>query len=244
VLIGTYAFAWQIYGDFSGYTDIARGSAKLLGFEFMMNFRQPYLATSLQDFWRRWHISLSSWLRDYLYIPLGGNRHGEAMTYRNLMLTMLLGGLWHGANWTYVVWGALHGGGLAAGRLVRRALGRPDGESGSLTSPRAWLQRVIVFHLVCLAWVFFRTPSVADAFHMLGGLRILAWRPEYGIALRFLALVVTPLVLMDLRNERCGEEYVFESTPYGWRVATGLAAMAVITLFSANQLNAFIYFRF
>jgi len=157
---------------------------------------------------------------------------------------MLLGGLWHGANWTYVIWGALHGGGLAAGRLVRQALGRPEGESGSLTSPRAWVQRVFIFHLVCLGWVFFRSPSLADAFHMLGGLRVLVWRPEYGIALKFLAMFVTPLLLMDLRNERYGEEYVFESTPYGWRFATGLATMALITLFSANQLNAFIYFRF
>ncbi len=122
-MLGTYAFAWQIYGDFSGYSDIARGSAQLLGFHFMVNFRQPYLATSLQDFWRRWHISLSTWLRDYLYIPLGGNRHGEAMTYRNLMLTMLLGGLWHGANWTFVVWGGIHGAGLAVERFFTRALG-------------------------------------------------------------------------------------------------------------------------
>ena len=122
-LLGTYAFAWQIYGDFSGYSDIARGSAQLIGFHFMVNFRQPYLATSLQDFWRRWHISLSTWLRDYLYIPLGGNRDGEAKTYRNLMLTMLLGGLWHGANWTFVVWGGIHGAGLAVERFFTRALG-------------------------------------------------------------------------------------------------------------------------
>ena len=103
VLLGTYAFAWQIYGDFSGYSDIARGSAQLLGFHFMVNFRQPYLATSLQDFWRRWHISLSTWLRDYLYIPWG-SRGGEAKTNRNLMATMLLGGLWQAANWTFVLW--------------------------------------------------------------------------------------------------------------------------------------------
>jgi alginate O-acetyltransferase complex protein AlgI len=108
LLLGTYAFAWQIYGDFSGYSDIARGSAQLLGFHFMLNFKQPYLATSLKDFWRRWHISLSTWLRDYLYIPLGGSRRGSLKTYRNLALTMLLGGLWHGANWTFVIWG-LHG---------------------------------------------------------------------------------------------------------------------------------------
>ena len=114
--IGVYAFAWQIYGDFSGYSDLARGSAKLLGFDFMVNFRQPYLAVNLQDFWRRWHISLSTWLRDYLYIPLGGNRGSEAKTHRNLVVTMLLGGLWHGANWTFVVWGAIHGVGLSIER--------------------------------------------------------------------------------------------------------------------------------
>ena len=131
VLLGTYAFAWQIYGDFSGYSDIARGSAQLLGFHFMVNFRQPYLATSLQDFWRRWHISLSTWLRDYLYIPLGGSRGGEAKTNRNLMTTMLLGGLWHGANWTFVLWGGIHGVGLAVGahgarsfRFLRQQRGR------------------------------------------------------------------------------------------------------------------------
>src|SRR5580692_5794304 len=108
-LLGMYAFAWQIYGDFSGYSSIARGCAQLMGFHFMVNFRQPYFAVSLQDFWRRWHISLSTWLRDYLYIPLGGNRGGRFQTYRNLLLTMLLGGLWHGANWIFAVWGGLHG---------------------------------------------------------------------------------------------------------------------------------------
>src|SRR6266446_3240574 len=116
VLIGTYAFAWQVYGDFSGYSDIARGSAQLLGFHFMVNFRQPYLSHRLQEFWRRWHISLSNWLRDYLYIPLGGSRNGEKQTYRNLMLTMILAGLWHGANWTFVVFGAIHGFVLAVER--------------------------------------------------------------------------------------------------------------------------------
>ena len=117
LLIGAYAFAWQIYGDFSGYSDIARGSAQLLGFHFMVNFRQPYLSRSLQEFWRRWHISLSTWLRDYLYIALGGNRGSSAKTYRNLLLTMIIGGFWHGANWTFVVWGSIHGAGLALERI-------------------------------------------------------------------------------------------------------------------------------
>ncbi len=116
LLIGAYAFAWQIYGDFSGYSQIARGSAKLLGFDFMINFQQPYLATSLRDFWHRWHISLSTWLRDYLYIRLGGSRGSEAQTWRNLFLTMTIGGFWHGANWTYLVWGMLHGLGLVVER--------------------------------------------------------------------------------------------------------------------------------
>src|SRR3954451_11030020 len=162
-MLGTYAFAWQIYGDFSGYSDIARGSAQLLGFHFMVNFRQPYLATSLQDFWRRWHISLSTWLRDYLYIPLGGSRGGERRTYRNLMLTMLLGGVWHGANWTFVVWGGIHGAGLAIERFARRLLRVDEAEGASLWSPGAWASRIVVFRLVCLAWVFFRASSVHEA---------------------------------------------------------------------------------
>src|SRR5262245_58024068 len=164
VLIGTYAFAWQIYGDFSGYSDIARGSAQLLGFHFMVNFRQPYLATSLQDFWRRWHISLSTWLRDYLYIPLGGSRDGERRTYRNLMLTMLLGGLWHGANWTFVFWGGITGAGLSVDRWFRRLFAlEQEPERASLTSLRAWAWRIIIFHLVCVAWIFFRQPSLREA---------------------------------------------------------------------------------
>lgn len=109
LLLGLYFFAFQIYADFSGYTDIARGVSRLFGFELVINFNQPYFATSITDFWRRWHISLSTWLRDYLYIPLGGNRHGGLYTYRNLFITMLLGGLWHGASWTFVLWGGLHG---------------------------------------------------------------------------------------------------------------------------------------
>src|SRR5205085_11891873 len=117
-LVALYAFAWQIYGDFSGYSSIARGISKWLGFDLMVNFRMPYLAVSPSDFWQRWHISLSSWLRDYLYIPLGGNRGGKFKLYRNLMITMLLGGLWHGASWTFVAWGLFHGAILCIFRLL------------------------------------------------------------------------------------------------------------------------------
>jgi alginate O-acetyltransferase complex protein AlgI len=244
VAIGTYAFAWQIYGDFSGYSDIARGSAQLLGFHFMVNFRQPYLATSLQDFWRRWHISLSTWLRDYLYIPLGGNRDGEARTYRNLMLTMLLGGLWHGANWTFVVWGGIHGAGLSVERFVRRLFSRDEQAEPALWTPGAWISRVFIFHLVCLAWVFFRAPSIGEAVTFLRGLGSFVWIPEYGTALRFLALFSIPLFIVDLFNESRREEYLFERTNEMRRVAVGICLMAAVTLLAANQLNAFIYFRF
>jgi D-alanyl-lipoteichoic acid acyltransferase DltB (MBOAT superfamily) len=244
VLIGTYAFAWQIYGDFSGYSDIARGSAQLLGFHFMVNFRQPYLATSLQDFWRRWHISLSTWLRDYLYIPLGGNRNGEPQTYRNLMLTMILGGLWHGANWTFVIWGAIHGGGLAIERAGRRVLGLAREESGALASASTWVRRLVIFNLVCLAWVFFREPSLGDALTFLRGLGTWTWTPVYAMAARFLFVTALMLFIVDVFSEWRGEEYLLETAVHARRVAVGAGFMLLVTLFAANQLNAFIYFRF
>ena len=245
VLIGTYAFAWQIYGDFSGYSDMARGSAQLLGFHFMVNFRQPYLAISLQDFWRRWHISLSSWLRDYLYIPLGGNRGGEAATQRNLFLTMLIGGLWHGANWTFVVWGMMHGAGLAVERVLHRAIGSTrDAVGAPISWIRRWSNRVAVFHLVCLAWVFFRADSLRAAFRFLAGLGHLAWRPEYRTAILLLCFVAIPMFLLDLRLERHNEEYAFERASVQTRVAFAAVTVAALLFFSANSTAAFIYFQF
>ena len=177
VLLGTYAFAWQIYGDFAGYSNIARGAAQLLGFHFMVNFRQPYLATTLQDFWRRWHISLSTWLRDYLYIPLGGNRKGGA-DVKQFHTTMLLGGLWHGANWTFVIWGGIHGAGLAAERMLKGTA--PVSPAGPGLG--GWTWRVVVFHFVCLTWIFFRAPTFSSAATMLAGLGVLHWEHVYGIA--------------------------------------------------------------
>ncbi len=240
VLIGTYAFAWQIYADFSGYSDIARGSAQLVGFHFMVNFRQPYLAVSLQDFWRRWHISLSTWLRDYLYIPLGGNRKGELKTYRNLMVTMLLGGLWHGANWTFVVWGALHGVGLSMERWF--AKGR-DMLSRS-SAVETWFSRIVIFHLVCLAWIFFRAQNMSAALDFLAGVGRLRFGPDFGAALAFIAVFTIPLFLLDLMLEYRGEEYVFQRAPELSRVAAGLALVLAVIAFSANVGAAFIYFRF
>ncbi len=165
-LIGIYGYALQIYGDFSGYSDIAIGIALLLGFQFSDNFNQPYRALSLQDFWRRWHISLSSWLRDYLYIGLGGNRKGRIKTYRNLLLTMLLGGLWHGAAWTFVAWGLLHGGGLA----IERAIDERSIESINQKPFRRFLRGLFTFHLVCAGWVFFRSVDIDRAFEVFAAL--------------------------------------------------------------------------
>ena len=240
-LLGVYAFAWQIYGDFSGYSSIARGSAQLLGFHFMVNFRQPYLATSLQDFWRRWHISLSTFLRDYLYIRLlGGNRLGAVRTYINLLSTMLLGGLWHGANWTFVAWGGMHGAGLAAERMFK---GKASISENAPVLGR-WIWRVVVFHFICLTWIFFRAPTFSSAATMLRGVRVLHWEHVYGIAAFFLAMCVVPLLLLDLELERANAEYLCQHHGYPLRVGIGLLFIAVITLFAANSQSAFIYFQF
>jgi alginate O-acetyltransferase complex protein AlgI len=239
-LIGTYAFAFQIYGDFSGYSSIARGSAQLLGFHFMVNFRQPYLAQSLQDFWRRWHISLSSWLRDYLYVPLGGNRKGNIRTYVNLLLTMLLGGLWHGANWTFVIWGAIHGCGLAIERFFT---GGGEVKDSKIFLGK-WLRRALIFNLVCLAWVFFRSPSVGDSFVRIAGLVELRWDPIHTLAIQFLAMYVFAIALIDAAIEKTGAEYLFGDRSVLLRLAVALLYCVMISLFGANDVNAFIYFRF
>jgi alginate O-acetyltransferase complex protein AlgI len=167
MLIGVYCYAIKIYADFSGYTDVALGSAKLFGYELPENFNAPYTASNLQDFWHRWHITLSTWLRDYLYIPLGGSRASQPTIYRNLMITMLLGGLWHGASWNFVIWGFLHGLALA----VTRAYQRWKKEKGPLAPDPPWkraLMVVLTFHYVCFAWVFFKAPTFAGAIEVLG----------------------------------------------------------------------------
>lgn len=158
-LLGIYGYTLQIYCDFSAYSDIATGCALMLGFSFPCNFRAPYLATSLQDFWRRWHITLSSWLRDYLYIPLGGSRCATWKIHRNLILTMLLGGLWHGAGWSYIAWGAIHGVGQSIERPFNR---RRPGEQSGRRRATAFLRALITFHVVAFAWIFFRAGA-ADA---------------------------------------------------------------------------------
>jgi alginate O-acetyltransferase complex protein AlgI len=247
VLIGTYAFAWQVYGDFSGYSDIARGSAQLMGFHFMVNFRQPYLSCRLQEFWRRWHISLSTWLRDYLYIPLGGSAGSKWKTSLNLITTMILAGLWHGANWTFVIFGAIHGVVLS----IERLLFPSTKELSDSAKPRPfvgmlslWGQRVLTFNVFCLSLAFFRATSLSAATQFLAGLSDFAWRSEYATAFLMLSLFSVPLFVVDLLLEASNQEYPFANASYAFRTALAAASFVVLAVFSGSNLNAFVYFRF
>ena len=246
LLITIYLFAFQIYGDFSGYSDIARGVSRFFGVDLMRNFNQPYLSQSITEFWRRWHISLSTWLRDYLYIPLGGNRKGPRRTYVNLMATMLLGGLWHGANWTFVVWGGLHGLYLAVHKAL---LGDRRVTAETPRFGTHYLVRVFVtFHLVCLAWVFFRAADFATAIEIL--VRIVSWeaRPSdmdgIGIGER-IALLVGTMVLLDWLQAKRGDHAVMVRWHWVPR-AFGYAALILLTLTIGNLTDEvpFIYFQF
>jgi D-alanyl-lipoteichoic acid acyltransferase DltB (MBOAT superfamily) len=242
ILIAVYAYAVQIYADFSGYTDIAIGIALLLGFKFPQNFDSPYAAVSLQDFWRRWHMTLSRWLRDYLYIPLGGNRRGVAITYRNLLLTMLLGGLWHGAGWTFVAWGGIHGVGLC---VERWRASRPGYvERPSTGWRRAW-QRLLTFHVVCLAWIFFRSDSFSSAWEMIEGLFTQWGQPSSLVTTGVLAAIAVGI----------GSQYLPARVPrevmahFSRLNVVGQAAVLAVALMLTHAMGPegvapFIYFRF
>ena len=236
--IGTLGFAGQIFCDFAGYSTCAIGAALCLGFAMPNNFRSPYAAIGFSEFWTRWHISLSTWLRDYLYIPLGGNRITAARTYVNLMLTMLIGGLWHGAAWTFVAWGGLHGAYLVGERLVRRVV--------HTTSTLAHVAgAAITFVLVCVAWVFFRATSFAQAFAILESLVGLGHTPR-ALSLGHYELVLVGmagiLVAHVLLRERSFEDVV-ERTP--WPVRAGVIAALVISIvLMQGKDRAFIYFQF
>jgi alginate O-acetyltransferase complex protein AlgI len=240
LLLAVYGYAVQIYCDFSAYSDMAIGLAALLGFRFPANFAQPYRAQRLREFWQRWHISLSSWLRDYLYKPLGGNRRGRLKTYRNLLLTMLLGGIWHGAGWKFVMWGALHGGGLAVERMLEPWLGRqPRSRAG-----RA-LAVAIVFHFVCLGWVFFRAEDFAVATLYLRGLGT-GWSGGVQQAQPFVVALIAigmagqfaPAGSLARWADRFGQ-----LPNWGMGVAAGLLVAAINALGPAG-VAPFIYFRF
>ncbi|MES2506002.1 MAG: MBOAT family O-acyltransferase [Verrucomicrobiota bacterium] len=242
VLLGVYAFAFQIYGDFAGYSSIACGTACWLGFDLMGNFRRPYFATSPQDFWQRWHISLSTWLRDYLYIPLGGNRGGKWATYRNLLITMLLGGLWHGAAWTFLVWGGIHGLWLAFHRAFSR-----DGQPTSSPVP-LWLTGVkmaITFHLVCLTWLVFRAETFTQAWALL--LRLGAdWQltAYTQTTLSLIAFFILPWLLFEAWLERRRDDLALLKVAWFWRALLYLYLVLMMLFFPPPMPAEFIYFHF
>ena len=239
VLVATYAFAFQIFGDFAGYSNMARGLSKLMGIELNVNFRFPYFVTSPQAFWRHWHISLSTWLRDYLYIPLGGNRGSSTATNRNLLITMVLGGLWHGAAWTFVLWGLYQGLILVAGRTIAAA--------GSLTA--AWqrvLLAIFMFHVTCYGWLIFRAGSVAQIADFS---RLLVTRPglsptSWDTLVVPLALIVAPLLVVHIYQAKHDDDLSVMALPLPVRYALFGAVGYLVLLFGDFEGAEFIYFQF
>jgi alginate O-acetyltransferase complex protein AlgI len=248
VIIGVYAFAIQIYGDFSGYTNIARGAARCLGFDLMRNFNLPYFAVNPSDFWRRWHISLSTWLRDYLYIPLGGNRRGRVRNYINLMITMVLGGLWHGAAMHFVVWGFFHGLVLSIHRFFQPFLGRLDGKLPRLPMNLGLVLRIgLFFQVTCLGWLIFRVNDLPQLGQLLSAVvespltrRTMDSESELiGLGLSFLILVV-----YETLQYRSKDPYILFKAPVVVRAFAYMALILSIVLFGEYGGDSFIYFQF
>ena len=241
-LLGLYAFAFQIFCDFSGYSDIARGLARWMGVELMVNFNNPYFALNPKDFWTRWHISLSSWLRDYLYIPLGGSRNGRRRTYINLALTMLLGGLWHGAAWTFIAWGAFHGLLL----VVYHAWTEKYSPRGSVDSGRLlWLRRAWMFHLVCLGWLFFRAESLGQVGDMLRGMFTnFAWDAGASDMLATQVILCLPLWLVQLLQVKTGQLAAPTELSPVPRIALYATLILMFLALGNTGGGAFIYFQF
>ncbi len=246
-LFGVYGYALQIYCDFSGYSDMAIGIALLLEFRFPINFNSPYKADSVTDFWHRWHISLSTWLRDYLYISLGGNRKGKIRTYLNLFLTMLLGGLWHGASWNFIVWGGLHGVALAVHKYVRSLLGRAKNYRS--TGWKRFFAVVLTFHFVCFCWIFFRNTTFEGSATMIRQI-FTAFHPE--LAGQLFTGYWKVFLLM-------GVGYLLHACPDRWQEAcsrgmirlplVGQALVLILLVYLVMQVKSsdiqpFIYFQF
>ena len=254
--LATVFFAFQIYADFSGYSDIAIGAAQVLGVRLMTNFRQPYFARSVSEFWSRWHISLSTWFRDYLYIPLGGNRVPRHRWYFNLLLTFVISGLWHGASWTYVAWGALNGAYLIVGIWTQRHQQRLWRAVGLGESGAAVANRLLTFGLMCIAWVFFRAASIDDALYILGHLvrpgdvtTPAFWTGAAGFAVpgREIAAAcggIAALLALDWFSERADVLETIRSQP-AWRRWALYYAFAFAVVFLGRFGNQqFIYFQF
>ncbi len=232
LVLATYAFAWQIYFDFSGYTDMARGTARIMGIKLMLNFNNPYTAVDIGDFWRRWHISLSSWFKDYVYIPMGGNKTVKYKIWQNIFLTMLISGFWHGAAWTYIIWGALNG----LGRLL--SLGFERTEFYVNRMPKL-LKQLLVFHFICLTWIFFRASTLNDAMIILK--RIFSFAGGD---------VQAPIVLLLLTAAIWGYQLIFNSSfskvleHRACRMGAAVLAIILVIVLSSSVQKQFIYFQF
>ena len=253
-----YAFAFQIYFDFSGYTDIARGSAKLFGYSIPINFNMPYFARNMSDFWHRWHISLSSWLRDYLFIPLGGSRQGRWHTHRNLFLTMAIGGLWHGASWSFVVWGMFHGLALIVHREFTvfketrvKLKAFVDSKVGKI------LSILLTFHAACIGWVFFRIQDVSQAFFVARRMlvlnpiyttveqhRFLVLKPELPVIVPVTIAMVLILLALNLPVSAASERGWFKKSPAPLKAAFCAVLIIAIITFLPDNSSPFIYFQF
>lgn len=253
VLVATYAFAFQIFCDFSGYSDIAIGAARVMGYDLMRNFDRPYYARSVAEFWRRWHISLSTWMRDYVYVPLGGNRVGIRRLYVNLMLTFIISGLWHGANWTFIIWGALHGGYIVLSRATQHARTALAERIGLPAESRfqSIVQMVVTFHLVVFAWIFFRAENFDHALGLIARMvtDFSLWdsavfdpmpMPEILSALTGI-LIMETVHLLQFRMS-VSERLFAMPLPVRWAVYCGLAyTIIALGTFTSEQ---FIYFQF
>jgi D-alanyl-lipoteichoic acid acyltransferase DltB (MBOAT superfamily) len=243
-LTAVLAFGLQIFFDFAGYSSIAIGTALLFGYHFPVNFRQPYLAGSVAEFWRRWHISLSTWLREYLYIPLGGNRGGALSTQRNLLLTMLLGGLWHGASWNFVIWGGLHGLYLAVHRGWRAAVVPRLGPYLATSWPYRGAAWLLTLTAVGLAWVFFRAKTLDDSLHVLGQLLAPGSLGASLLPLPWLLVIGATLVVAWLVDRRQLAER-FDAAGWFWRGLGFAGLLFTLVLFAATDgSGAFLYFQF
>jgi alginate O-acetyltransferase complex protein AlgI len=240
-LLAIYGFSAQIYCDFSGYTDMAIGLALILGIRLPTNFMQPYTARSVAEFWRRWHITLSRWLRDYLYIPLGGNKAGFSLQLRNIMITMTLGGLWHGANWTFVIWGALHGAAICFSHALRRA-----GISVGSGRGTRWLLLLVTFHFVAAAWIFFRAPNFGTALEVLSG-PFTGSLPDLAA---FLLASAFPLALLSVffathaYDDHRRVAWFARRAPGGMFWAFVIGAFLLSAVISSGSSAKFIYFDF
>ncbi len=234
LILATIAFAWQIYFDFSGYTDMARGVARLMGFDLMLNFNNPYVSTGLGEFWNRWHISLSSWFKDYVYIPLGGNRGTKFQTYRNMVVTMVISGVWHGAAWGFVLWGALH----ALGRVLTRGLERTAFYRDR--TPK-FAKQLGIFAFVTFAWIFFRGQTWEKSWAVLSGIFTSGWGDPQAPVLMLL-MVLAVWIYQFLYSEGPRTRALLETAPL--RVGLAAAMLAYLMVVAPGGAQKFIYFQF